>query len=190
MAPVIRFVISSGSEKKEPRYACLSEAKASHSHRMWTEVSSSVPYFLQVGLLLNSITCRCLLRVFCLVRKPVTTMDCVLLNDSSWAFVAWLGPEINFWACLWVLQGRHITKCWLSNHCLILFLVFCLETPRDGSSLMNFWVELPLPSLSVISFPRTPAFPGTQCSPTVCWVEIQFNAFWHCCTNGDVVLAA
>jgi len=27
----------------EPRYACLSEAKASHSHRMWTVVSSSVP---------------------------------------------------------------------------------------------------------------------------------------------------
>jgi hypothetical protein len=43
MAPILRYVTSSGSKKKEPNYACLSEAKASHSHRMWTEVSSSVP---------------------------------------------------------------------------------------------------------------------------------------------------
>jgi len=37
-------------------YVCLSEAKASHSHKMWTEVSSSVPHFLQVGLLRSPIT--------------------------------------------------------------------------------------------------------------------------------------
>ena len=43
MAPIFRFIISSGSKKKEARYACLSEAKASHSHKMWTEVSSSIP---------------------------------------------------------------------------------------------------------------------------------------------------
>jgi len=55
MAPILRFVTSSGSIKKEPRYAYLSEAKASHSHRTWTEVSSSVPHFLQVGLFLNPI---------------------------------------------------------------------------------------------------------------------------------------
>jgi len=45
MAPVFRFTIHSGSKKKEPRCACLSEAKASHSHKMWTEVSSSVSHF-------------------------------------------------------------------------------------------------------------------------------------------------
>ena len=66
MAPILRFVTSSGSKKKEPRYACLSEAKepryarlseakSSHSHKTWTEVSSSVPHFLQVGLLLSPI---------------------------------------------------------------------------------------------------------------------------------------
>jgi hypothetical protein len=32
MVPRLILLISSGSEKKEPRYACLSEAKASHSH--------------------------------------------------------------------------------------------------------------------------------------------------------------
>jgi hypothetical protein len=26
--------------------------------------------------------------------------------------------------------------------------------------------------------------------PTACWVEISFNVFWHCWTNGDVVLTA
>jgi len=29
MAPILSFLISSGSKKKEPRYVCLSEAKAS-----------------------------------------------------------------------------------------------------------------------------------------------------------------
>jgi len=35
-------LMSSGSKKKEPRYVLLSEAKASHSHKMWAEVSSSL----------------------------------------------------------------------------------------------------------------------------------------------------
>jgi len=34
MAPILRFIISSGSKKKEHRYAWLSVAKASHSHKM------------------------------------------------------------------------------------------------------------------------------------------------------------
>jgi hypothetical protein len=42
MAPMPSNLLSSGSRKKEPGYACLSEAKDSHSHRMWTEVYSSV----------------------------------------------------------------------------------------------------------------------------------------------------
>jgi len=100
MGPKLRFIISSGSKKKEPRYAYLSEAKPSQSHRMWTEVSSSVPHFLQVGLLLNIITYRCLLRVLCLVRRPVLTLDCVLLKDSNRTSVAELGSEIDFQACL------------------------------------------------------------------------------------------
>ena len=50
MAPRLTLVMSSGSKKKEPRYACLSEAKASHSQRMWAEVSSSAPHLLHSGL--------------------------------------------------------------------------------------------------------------------------------------------
>jgi len=44
MAPRLMLLMSSGSRKKEPRYACLSEAEASHSQRMWAEVSSSAPH--------------------------------------------------------------------------------------------------------------------------------------------------
>jgi len=169
-SPILRFITSSGSKMKEPRYACLSEAKASHSHRTWT-VSSSVPHFLQGGLQLNPIACRCILRL-CPVRRPVMTLDFVLLKESNRAFVARLGPEINIRACLWLLQGPHyIAKCWLSTHCLILLLIFCLETPRDSSGPINFWVEPPLVSLSAISFPHTLACPGTQYSPLVCRVE-------------------
>jgi len=50
MAPRLIFWISLGSKKKEPRYACLSDAKASHSQRIWAEVSSIIPHFLHNGL--------------------------------------------------------------------------------------------------------------------------------------------
>ena len=145
MASIIIFLISSGSKKNEPRCVCLSEAKASHSHKMWTEVSSSVPHFLQVVLLLNPVTYRCLLRVLCPVRMPVTTLDCVSLKDSDQAFVARLGPKINSRSCLWVLQGpHHITKCQIPTQHFILFLILCLETPWDGSGPINVWIEPPL----------------------------------------------
>ena len=77
----------------------LSEAKASHSHKMWTKmwtkVSSSVPHFLLMGLLLSPITYKCLLRVLCPVRRPITILDCVLLKDNYQALVGRLGPKIN-----------------------------------------------------------------------------------------------
>jgi len=146
--------MSSGSKKKELRYVYLSEAKASHSHKMWTEVSSSVPHFLQVGLLFNPIIYRCLLKVLCPVSRPITTLDCVLLKDSSWASVARLGPEINSRACVSVLQGPcHNARCWLSIQRFIFHLIFCLETPKKGSGPTNRWTELLLVSLLAISFP-------------------------------------
>ena len=77
MAPIISFLIFPGSKKKEPRYECLSEAKVSHSHKMWTDVSSSAPHFLQMGLLLSAITYKCLLRVLGPVRRPITALNCV-----------------------------------------------------------------------------------------------------------------
>ena len=138
MVPILSFLISSGSKKKEPRYECLSEAKVSHSHRTWTEVSSSVPRFLQMGLLLSPIVYRYLLKVLRPVSRPITTLDCVLLKDNNRALVASSGPETNSRACLCVLLGPgHDTRCSFSIQRFIFLLIFCLETPKKGSCPTN-----------------------------------------------------
>ena len=137
MVPIISFLTSSGYKKKEPRSVCLSEAKASLSHKMWTEVSSSIPHFLQVGLLLSLIIYKCLLKVLCSVSRLITILDCVLLKDNNWALVAGSGSEV-IRACLCVLQGpRHHTSCWFSIQRFIFLLIFCLETPKKGSGPTN-----------------------------------------------------
>ena len=138
MAPILSFLISCGSKKKDHRCVCLSETKALHSHKMWTEVSSSVPHILQARLLLSPIIYKCLLKVLCQVRRPITTLDCVLLKDSKRALVAKSGPDINSQACLCVLQGpRHNTSCWFFIHCFIFLPIFCLETAKKGSGSTN-----------------------------------------------------
>ena len=80
MALRIIPLISSVSTKQKSQFACLSEA--SHSQKMWIEVSNSAPHLLHKGLQLSPIKYRCLLRVSCLVRKPVTTLDYVLIKNS------------------------------------------------------------------------------------------------------------
>ena len=100
------------------------------------------------------------------VRRPITTLDCVLLKDNNRALVARSGPEINSWACICVLQGpRHNTRCWFSIQCFIFLLIFWLETPKKGSCPRNLWTEASLASLLAISFPYTPACSGTQYRP-------------------------
>ena len=119
----------------------------------------------------------------------LTALDCVLLKDRNLALASRQGPEINSRACLWVLpRPHHHTQCWLTRQHLIL-LISCLETPKAGSGPTNFRAEPPLVSSLVISFPCTPACPGTQYSPAACLVEISFIAFWHCWVNGDVLTA-
>ena len=158
---------------------------------MCAEASFSVPHFLQVGLSLSPVTCRCLLRVLCPVSRPITALVPVLLKDSSRAPVARSGSEINSRARLCALQGpRYNAKCWFLIQRFIFFLIFCLETPKQGSGPINRWPEPLLASLSAISFPLIPAWPGNQYSLTVCRAQISFNACWHWCTRGDVVLAA
>jgi hypothetical protein len=138
MAAIPSTLMPSGFKNKKPRYLCLSEARASHTHKMCTEVSSSVPHFLQVGSLLSPITCSCLLRVLCQVSRPITALDCVLLKDSSRAPMARLGPEINSRACLCVPQGpRHSARCCFPIQFFIFLLMFCLETPKKGSGPVN-----------------------------------------------------
>jgi len=83
LAPKIILLMSSGSKKKQPRYTCLSEAKASHSHGMWAKVSSSAPHLLHGGLSDSPIRWKFLLRVLCPMRMPETALDFVLLKDKS-----------------------------------------------------------------------------------------------------------
>jgi len=63
MARILRILTSSGSKKKQPKYACLSETRASHSHKTCAEVSSSAPHLQHKGLLISPIENRFLLRV-------------------------------------------------------------------------------------------------------------------------------
>jgi hypothetical protein len=94
----------------------MSEVKASHSQRMWAEVSSFTPHFLYSGLSSSPSRWRCRLRVLCPVSRPVTALDWVLLKDKNLALAPRLGPEISSRACLWVsLRPRHLAQCWLTN---------------------------------------------------------------------------
>jgi hypothetical protein len=129
MAPRFWCLMSSGSKKKEPKWACLIETRASHRQRMWAEVSSSTPHFLQSGLSLNPIKWRCLHRVLCPVRSPVTTLDCYLLKDKNLALLPRLGPEINSRACRWEgPRSRHRLWCWFTSQRPILLLRSRFET--------------------------------------------------------------
>ena len=191
MIPRLIFLMSSGSKKKEPRYACLSETRASQSQRTWAKFSSSVPHLLHNEQSSSPSRWRCLLRVLRPVRRPITALDWVLLKDRNLALAPRQGPEISSRACLWVSpRPRHLTQCWLSNQRLIILRMSRLVTPRAGSGPRNPRTEPPLASLSAISLPHTPASPATQYSPTACRAEITFNVFWHCWTKGDVVLMA
>jgi hypothetical protein len=139
MAPRHILLVSSGSKKKEPRYTCLREAKASHSQRMWTEVSSSAQHLLHNGLSDSPIRWRCFLRVLCPVRRPVTVLDWILLKDRNLALAPRQGLEINSGAGFWVIpRPRHLAKCWLSIQRCIFLLMFCLETPKAGSDPTKF----------------------------------------------------
>jgi hypothetical protein len=162
-----------------------------YTHKMWTEVSSSVPRFVQLRLLLSPIIYKCLLKMLFPVSRSITTLDCVLLKDNNRVLVARTGPEIKFRACLCVQQQpRRNTRYWFSIQRFIFLRTFCLQTYMKDSSPINRWTQTSLASLSAITFPRTLPCPGTQYSLTVCRVEISSTSFWHCCTREDIVLAA
>jgi len=143
-----------------------------------------------MGLSLSPITYKCRLRVLCPVRRPMTTLDCVLLKDNNRVLVGKSGPEIKSQACLCVLQGpRHITKYWLSNQHLIFFLCSVLRPPRKALFSQTSEQNRPLRACWRFHFLTHRHAQGPSKAP-VCWVEMLFNAFWHCCTMEDGVLAA
>jgi hypothetical protein len=126
-----------GRKTKEPKYACMSEYKASHSHKMWTEVSSSAPHLLHKRLLVKPIKLRCLLRVLCLVRRPIRTLDCVLLKDSNLVLLVGLGPGIGF-------SSLSLGSARTTPHCKL--LVF------HPASYLQFYILLRDPQGSIRSY--------------------------------------
>jgi len=54
----------------------LSEAKTSHSQRMWAKVSSSTPSPSSEDVFSG---------YYGPVIRPITTLDCVLLKDNFWS---------------------------------------------------------------------------------------------------------
>jgi len=137
---------------QEGAQLCMSEG--SQSFTLTKNVgrgSSSAPH-LHSELSDSPIRWRCLLRVLCAVRMPVTALDCVLVKDRNLVLAPRQGPEINSWACLWVSpRPRHHIQCWLTNQYLILLCIFCLESPKAGSGATNIRTELSLASLLAIS---------------------------------------
>jgi hypothetical protein len=149
-----------------------------HKECGWTEVSSFTPHLLHSGLSDSISRWRCLLRVLCSVRRPVTALECVLLKDKNLVLAPRQGTEISSRGCLRVPpKPCHCTQCWLTNQRQILSRIFRLETPRAISGPRNPRTEPSLASSSAISLPHTPARPGTQYSPTACRVEMSFSAF-------------
>ena len=69
------------------------ELNQSFTLRVWAEVSSSAPHLL---ILVSPHRWRCLLRLLRLVRRPITTPDCVLLKDRSLVFAVRTRPRNKF----------------------------------------------------------------------------------------------
>jgi len=120
---------------------CIEDARLSVNPRHWLTLPCSVVFIagynkcvvlLSKWATLNAAPCR----------RPVMTLDCVLLKNKSQVFALRPGPEINSRACLWVQpRSHHLAECWLSNKSLIFLLILCLETPKDGSGPTNFRTE-------------------------------------------------
>jgi len=76
--------------------AIMSVSTASHPHKTWAEVTSSAPHPLHKGLSISPLMSKCLLRVLCPARRPVTTLAYILLENSSLNLAAGLGPRDQF----------------------------------------------------------------------------------------------
>ena len=94
-----------------------------HIHRECGPRFPLMPHPLHNGLSSSPSRWRCLPRVLCPVRRPVTALDWVLLKDRILALAPRIGPGISSRACLRVSpRPHHLAQCWLTNQWLSLFL--------------------------------------------------------------------
>jgi hypothetical protein len=102
--------------------------------------------------------------------RPITTLDCVPLEDKILVFTAGLGPEIldpvsEYYQGLTTLPNAVNPPSVLS-----FFLYSAQRLPRTAQ-VQQLSFEASLASLSAIWFPRTPACPAIQYSPALCRVD-------------------
>ena len=117
MAPKITLLMSSGSKKKEPRYTCLSEAKASHS--LWAKVPASAahlqselsdsPYLLTPWCrVLEKLTGLHLVKKFPTfygTRRFITALTSVRYLSLSWdSPIQSTYPHPTFWRSILMLS--------------------------------------------------------------------------------------
>jgi len=110
------------------------------------------------------------------------TLDCVLLKDSNRVFLAGLGPEISEY------YKDHAT---LPNAVIHPAFNLIIDIPpRDPkgqhrSNKLSGATPCELDSYSISTYPGTSRDPVQPHSAPV--RDVSFNAFWHSCSNRDVV---
>ena len=126
LPPDLDSLTSFGSMRKEPRYVCLGEAKASHSLKTWAEVCSSAPH-LPHRAIFQSHYVKTSSQGVMSYKETDTNPGLALLQDNTLTFTVLFRPENSFRASLWVL----ITPSFQSSSIGALPPIFPLRAPID-----------------------------------------------------------
>jgi hypothetical protein len=123
-----------------PSSTDVSEKPKRHTHKQCGHRFHPLLYTSWLnGVSDRPIRWRCLLRVLCPVRRPVTALGYVILNDRNLALAPRQVPEINSRAYNLVSPRLcHHIQCWLTTWRLILLHISCLEAPKAGSGPTDF----------------------------------------------------
>jgi hypothetical protein len=133
MPPNLDTQHSLESKRNEHIYVRLSEAKASHSHRRGLRFL----HLLHISYIRDLWSVPLSKYTFSgcsLIRKPITTLDCVLLEDNSLAFTVALRIEIGLRTCLWVLIRP-------SFRSLLIHLLTAIGLTPSGSSAVHIYTQ-------------------------------------------------
>jgi hypothetical protein len=181
------LLTSYGSKKKEPTYA--SEWKATASH-------SSAPHLVHTGLQLSPIKCKCLFKVLCPVRKPVTILHCVLLKDRNLVLRVGLGPKIIFRTCLSagkIPPHYHMLVIYPAFYLFPYILFRNLQGRLWFNKVVNGFVSCKLVCNFISSYSKVSRYPK-QPHRMLGWNVFQcLSALlyqWGCCFNGLTGLKA
>ena len=94
---------------------------------------------------------------------------------------------MRVFAYLHAVAVCHSSWCFSASHLLMSSVTNLFENPSTGSRPVGFCFDASFASLSAVSFPLIPLWPGIQW--TVTWLSSAslFNATWHSQTSVEVV---